>query len=31
VMGMTLAEIGPLSRLAFPFVLQQKGSLDELR
>lgn len=31
VMGMTLAEIGPLSRLAFPFILQQKGSLDELR
>lgn len=31
VMGMTLAELGPLKRMAFPFVLEQKGSLDELR
>jgi hypothetical protein len=30
VMGMTLAEIGPLRRLGFPFILQQRGSLNEL-
>lgn len=30
ILGMTLAEVGPLKRLAFPFILQQQESLDGL-
>ena len=30
ILGMTLAEIGPLRRLGFPFVLLKREGLDEL-
>ncbi|MBN2548059.1 MAG: hypothetical protein JXB15_02790 [Anaerolineales bacterium] len=30
VLGMTLAEVGPFKRLPFPFILQQRESLDGL-
>ena len=29
ILGMTLAEVGPLRRLGFPFILQQRDGLDE--